>query len=245
GENLQDHLEVHIKHLSPHKGISKNKYLKKHRMIAAGLQWFLSKTGPAASGPSRVGGFFKSDPSRTHPDIQFHFWPYYAPGWLPDPTKDGYSFDVGPVQSRSRGWVRLTSADPHAAPKIQLNGLSHEQDFIEFREAIRLGREMAAQRAFDFCRGPEVFPGPDVQTDADIDAFVRANSGSAYHPCGTARMGSDDGAVVDTEARLNGIDGLRVVDASIIPSIPNGNINAPCMMIGEKIAHNILGKRPN
>lgn len=242
GENLQDHLEVHIKHLSPHKGISKNKYLKPHRMLMAGAQWFLTKTGPAASGPSRVGGFFKSDPSKTHPDIQFHFWPYYAPGWLPDPSMDGYSFDVGPVQSKSRGWVRLGSADPKAAPLIQLNGLSHQDDFVEFREAIRLGREMAAQSAFDFCRGPEVFPGPNVQTNEDIDTFVRANAGSAYHPCGTARMGTDHSAVVDTECRLNGIDGLRVVDASVIPSIPNGNINAPCMMIGERIAHAILGR---
>jgi len=133
GENLQDHLEVHIKHLSPHKGISKNKLLKPHRMVAAGAQWFLTKTGPAASGPSRVGGFFKSDPSKTHPDIQFHFWPYYAPGWLPDPSKDGYSFDVGPVQSASRGWVRLASRDPTDAPRIQLNGLSRDADFHEFR----------------------------------------------------------------------------------------------------------------
>ncbi|MEM1237228.1 MAG: choline dehydrogenase [Pseudomonadota bacterium] len=242
GENLQDHLEVHIKHLSPHRGISKNKYLKKHRMLMAGAQWFLNKTGPAASGPSRVGGFFKSDTAKSHPDIQFHFWPYYAPGWLPDPSKDGYSFDVGPVQSQSRGWVKLDSADPMADPRIQLNGLNHDQDFVEFREAIRLGREMAAQRAFDFCRGPEVYPGPDVKSNADIDDFVRANAGSAYHPCGTARMGTDEGAVVDPEARVRGIEGLRVVDASIIPSITNGNINAPCMMIGERVAHMILGR---
>ena len=241
GQNLQDHLEVHIKHLSPHKGISKNKYLKKHRMALAGAQWLLNKTGPAASGPSRVGSFFKSDSSKSHPDIQFHFWPYYAPSWLPDPAKDGYSFDVGPVQSQSRGWVRLASADPVADPLIQLNGLNHDQDFVEFREAIRLGREIAAQRAFDFCRGPEVFPGPEVTSNEDIDNFVRANAGSAYHPCGTARMGTDELAVVDPEARVHGIEGLRVVDASIIPSITNGNINAPCMMIGERVAHMILG----
>ncbi|MEM6480085.1 MAG: choline dehydrogenase, partial [Pseudomonadota bacterium] len=228
GANLQDHLEIHIKHLSPKKGISKNKWLKPHRMALAGAQWLLAKTGPAASGPSRVGGFFKSQSSKAHPDIQFHFWPYYAPGWLPDPSKDGYSFDVGPVQSRSRGRVELASADPLANPVIHQGGLAHEEDFVEFREAIRLGREMAAQKAFDFCRGPEIFPGPDVKSNDEIDAVVRAHAGSAYHPCGTARMGLDDGAVVDPEGRVHGIEGLRVVDASIIPSITNGNINAPC-----------------
>lgn len=244
GQNLQDHLEVHLKFRSPHKGISKNKLLKPHRILLAGAQWMLTHGGPAASGPSRVGGFFNAGLGSEHPDIQFHFWPYFAPGWLPDPSIDGYSIDVGPVQSQSRGWIKLRSANPFDTPVIQLNGLAHDRDFAEFREAIRIAREIEAQSAFEFCRGPEVSPGGKATSNADLDAYVRTHAGSAYHPCGTAKMGQGEMAVVDAQARVHGIDGLRVVDASIIPTIPNGNINAPCMMIGEKIAHEMLGRVP-
>jgi len=242
GENLQDHLEVHLKHQGRHKGISQNHLLRRHRILLAGIQWYLFKSGPAARAPSRVGGFFQSDPDAGHPDIQFHFWPYFLDGWSPPPDKDGYCFDVGPVRSESRGWVRLRSADPFDAPLIQLNGLSTDDDMRLFRRAIVIAREIAAQSAFDFCRGPEVSPGPDVTSDADLDAYVRANANSAYHPCGTAKIGSDAMAVVDAEGRVHGIDGLRIADASIMPKITNGNINAPVMMIGEKIAQNILGQ---
>lgn len=244
GQNLQDHLEVHLKHRSPHRGIGKNKYLRKHRMLMAGIEWYLFKTGPAASGPSQVGGFFRSDPSEPYPDIQFHFWPYFLEGWSPPPDKDGYVFDVGPVRSASRGSVTLGSADPFAPPRIVLNGLSDPEDLRRFRAGIRIAREIAAQAGFDFCRGPEVSPGPDVTTDADLDAYVRANANSAYHACGTARMGTDVLAVTDPQARVHGVGGLRVADASIIPVITNGNINAPSMMIGERVAHMILGREP-
>lgn len=235
GENLQDHLEVHLKHRSPHKGIGKNKYLKPHRVIAAGIQWYLTKTGPAANGPSLVGGFFRSGLDAGYPDIQCHFWPYYLEGWDLPTDKDGYSFDMGPTRSDSRGWVRLGSADPFAAPRICLNALSHPDDLPRFRAGIRIAREIAAQPAFDFCRGPEVSPGPEVTSDDDLDAYIRANANSAYHPCGTCAIGT----VVDSEARVFGIEGLRVADASIMPVITNGNINAPSLMIGERVAHMI------
>lgn len=238
GENLQDHLEVHVKHRSPIKGIGKNKNLATHRIILAGLQWALSKTGPAAFGPSAVGGFFRSGLDTGYPDIQFHFWPYYLEGWDLPPDKDGYAFDVGPVRSDGRGWVRLASADPFVAPRIQLNALSHGDDLKRFRAGIRIAREIAAQPAFAFCRGSEVAPGPDVRSDADLDEYIRNNANSAYHPCGTCAIGT----VVDPEARVYGIDGLRVADASIMPVITNGNINAPSMMIGERVAHMILGR---
>lgn len=244
GENLQDHLEVHLKYLSPHKGIGKNKLLRRHRVILAGLQWYLFKSGPAASGPSRVGGFFRSEPGQSHPDIQFHFWPYYMENWRLPPDRDGYSFDVGPVRSASRGRVWLASGDPFAAPRIVLNGLSTDRDMADFRTAIGIAREIASQPAFDFCRGPEVEPGPHLTADADLNAYVRANAASAYHPCGTCRMGMDAMAVVDPQARVHGIERLRVADASIMPSIPNGNINAPAMMIGEKVAHMIMRRDP-
>lgn len=145
------------------------------------------------------------------------------------------------MRSDSRGWLRLASADPFAPPRMRLNGLSTEKDRREFRAGIRMTREIAAQTAFGFCRGPEVAPGPEATSDADIDAFVRANANSAYHPCGTCRMGTDELAVVDPSLRVRGIDALRVADASIMPAITNGNINAPCMMIGEKAASLILG----
>lgn len=239
GRNLQDHIECHLKFRCPHKGMTKNHLMKSHRIMLAGIQWYLFKSGPAATTHSRIGAFFKSSKSATHPDIQFHFWPYFLDGWSPPTDKDGYCFDVGPTQSDSRGWVKLRSSSPFEPPRIQLNALSQDKDFSDFRAAIDIARDIAGQKAFDFCRGREVMPGPDTQTPADIDAYVRQYSNSAYHPCGTARMGTDELAVCDPQARVHGIEGLRVADASIMPRITNGNINAPCMMIGEKVAHMI------
>lgn len=238
GRNLQDHMECHLKFLCPHKGMGKNRYARPWRTALAGAEWLLFRTGPAASPPSRVGGFFKSAPDAPHPDIQFHFWPYYMEGWSLPPDKDGYSFDVGPTKPGSRGRVTLRSADPYAKPRILLNALSTAKEISDFKTAIRIARDIAAQPAFDFCRGPEAAPGPDVTSDADIENYVRAEAGSAYHPCGTAKMGADTDAdaVCDPRARVRGVEGLRVADASLMPVIPNGNINAPCMMIGEKVS---------
>ncbi len=240
GQNLQDHLEVHVMYSCPHRGMTKNKLLAWPRIAMAGAEWMLFRTGPAATSHSRVGAFFRSDASVAQPDIQFHFWPYFMDGWSPPPEKDGYCFDVGPVRSDSRGWVKLGSADPFAPPRILLKGLSTESDRSLFRTAMQFARDIAAQPAFDFCRGPEVSPGADVRTESELDEYVRNNANSAFHPCGTARMGNDAMAVTDPEARVHGIEKLRVADASIMPTITNGNINAPSMMIGEKVAHMIL-----
>lgn len=242
GENLQDHLEVHIKHrCAP--GLSKNKLVRPHRVLLAGMEWILFKTGPAATTHSRVGGFLRTDDGVDYPNLQYHFWPYFLDGWSPPPDKDGYCFDVGPLRSESRGWVKLASADPTAAPRMRLNGLSTERDLAEFRQCIRITREIAAQKAFDFCRGPEVSPGPEATSDADLDAYVRRNANSAYHPSGTCKMGTDPLAVVDPKLKVRGIDGLRVADASIMPVITAGNLNAPTMMIGERAADLILSER--
>ncbi len=235
GANLQDHLEVHVKHRCP-KGMSNNGLLRKDRMLMAGVRWFLFRSGPTAAPVSRVGGFLRTSEQAGYPNLQFHFWPYYLEGWSPPPDKDGYCFDVGPVRPKSRGWVKLRSANPLDSPRIALNGLSCEQDREEFRQCIRIAREIATQKAFDFCRGPEVSPGPGTMSDAQIDEYVRQNANSAYHPCGTCKIGSDELSVVDSELRVHGIDRLRVVDASVMPSITNGNINAPCLMIGERAA---------
>lgn len=236
GENLQDHLEVHLMHRCPHRGMSMNKWLARHRILLAGAQWLLLKSGPAAHAPSKVGAFLRSGDGAGYPDIQFHFWPYLLEGWTLPPDKDGYGLSLGPVRSPSRGWVRLRSADPFAAPRIQLNGLSHPEDFRIFRAAIEHAREIADQPAFEFCRGEEIRPGRDARAPDDLDAYVRAHANSAYHPCGTARMGFDSMAATDPRGRVHGIERLRVADASIMPAITNGNINAPCMMIGERIA---------
>ncbi|MDX1400770.1 MAG: choline dehydrogenase, partial [Kiloniellales bacterium] len=218
GQNLQDHLEVHVKHRCP-EGLSKNGLLRKDRMLLAGLQWFLFKSGPAATTPSRVGGFLKTDEAIDYPNLQYHFWPYYLEGWSPPADKDGYCFDVGTLRAESRGWIKLQSSDPFQSPRIHLNGLSREKDLVDFRRCIRMTREIADQPAFDFCRGPEVAPGPEVASDSEIDAYVRENANSAYHPCGTCKMGRDEMAVVDPELRVRGLEGLRVADASVMPSI--------------------------
>ena len=239
GANLQDHLEVHLKHRCA-RGLSKNGLLRKDRMLRAGIEWFLFKRGAAASTHSRVGAFLRTDDSVDYPNVQFHFWPFYLEGWSPPPHKDGYCFDVGPVRSQSRGRVGLRSADPLDAPTIRLNGLSLERDRVEFRDCIRLAREIAAQPAFDFCRGPEVSPGPEVRSDKDLDAYVRANANSAYHPCGSCKIGRDEMAVVDPALRVHGVDALRIADASVMPTITNGNINAVCLMIGARAADLIL-----
>ena len=240
GENLQDHLEVHVKHRTA-RGLSKNGLLRRDRVLRAGMEWFLFKSGEAATPHSRVGGFLCTDESVGYPNLQFHYWPFFLEGWSPPPRKDGYCFDVGPVRSDSRGRIRLRSADPLDAPRILLNGLALERDLAEFRQCIRIAREIASQRAFEFCRGPEVSPGPEVTSDRELDEYVRGNANSAYHPCGTCRMGVDDMSVVDPELRVHGIGGLRVADASVMPRITNGNINAPCLMIGERAAALILG----
>ena len=188
GENLQDHLEVHIKHRCP-PGLSKNKLVRPHRVLMAGIEWILFKTGPAATTHSRVGGFLRTDDSAAYPNLQYHFWPYFLEGWSPPPDKDGYCFDVGPLRSESRGWVKLASADPTAAPRMRLNGLSTDRDLKEFRQCIQITREIAAQKAFDGCRGPEVSPGPDAVSDSDLDDYVRRNANSAYHPSGHLQDG--------------------------------------------------------
>ncbi len=240
GQNLHDHLEVHVKYRCA-RGLSKNGLLRRDRLLRAGIEWFLFRRGAAATTHSRVGAFLRSDDKAGYPNLQYHFWPYFLEGWSPPPHKDGYCFDVGPVRSESRGWVKLRSANPLDPPRLLLNGLSTERDREEFRQGIRLAREIAAQPAFDFCRGEEVSPGAEVRSDVELDAYVRANANSAYHPCGSCRIGNDNLAVVDPELRVHGIDGLRVADASVMPSITNGNINAPCFMIGERAADLLRG----
>ncbi len=243
GKNLQDHIEAHIQ-VETNQTVSLNRYLKPHLMAWAGLQWFGAKRGVAAVNQCHVGAFLRTDDSITHPNIQFHFFPiFFGDNWIPDPNKNGYRLGVGPLRPTSRGIVRLASANPLDAPLIDPNYLASDKDRQEMRQGLKMGRDLLAQAAFSQFHQREDLPGSDVQTDAELDAFIRRDASSAYHPCGTARMGAegDDRAVVDLQLRVIGIQGLRIVDASVIPTIPSANINACVFMIAEKAADIILG----
>ncbi len=245
GENLQDHLEAHIQ-VETDQPVSLNRYLKPHLMTWAGLQWFGWKGGVAAVNQCHVGAFLRTDSTVSHPNIQFHFFPIlFGANWIPDPHKNGYRLGAGPLRPESRGTVRLASANPLDAPLIDPNYLATDKDKTEIRQSIKMGRELLAQAAFVPFHRREDLPGMHVQTDAEIDAFIRKDASSAYHPCGTARMGADgdERAVVDLQLKLNGVQGLRVVDASVIPTIPSANINACVFMLAEKAADLILEKQ--
>jgi len=180
-----------------------------------------------------------------YPDIQYHFLPLAVTYDGTSMAREhGFQAHVGPMRSKSRGWVRLASADPLDKPKICFNYLSHADDSPEMRACVRLTREIFAQPAFDRYRGREIQPGADVQTDEQIDAFVRDKVETAFHPSCSCKMGRPDDpmAVVDAETRVIGIDGLRIVDSSIMPSITTGNLNAPTIMLAEKAADHILGR---
>ena len=244
GENLHDHIEAHIQ-VETDQPVSLNKYLKPHLMLWAGMQWFGWKGGVAAVNQCHVGAFLRTDPDVTHPNIQFHFFPvFFGANWIPNPSKNGYRLGSGPMRPESRGSLRLASADPAAAPLIDPNYLATERDRYEMREGLKMGREVLAQSAFKPFHRREDLPGVDVRSDAELDAFIREDASSAYHPCGTARMGADgdERAVVDLQLRFRGVEGLRIVDASVIPAVPSANINACTFMIAEKAADLILGQ---
>ncbi|XP_071485276.1 choline dehydrogenase, mitochondrial-like [Diadema antillarum] len=248
GQNLQDHLEVYVQHRCTQPiTLYPAQWKFPHNMIRIGLQWFLFQTGLAASPHLEAGGFIRSRPGVEHPDIQFHFLPSVVNDHGREPgTCHAFQVHVGSMRATSRGTIKLKSKDPFEHPILDPNYLATEIDRWEMRECIKLTREIFAQPAFDPYRAEELQPGISVQTDAEIDAFIRAKADSAYHPSCTCKMGSEDDpmAVVDSSTRVFGIENLRVVDASIMPSIASGNLNAPTIMIAEKSADIILGKAP-
>lgn len=244
GRNLQDHLELYVQHACKE---PITLYITENAVnrVAIGLQWFLFKTGLGASAHLEAGAFIRRNAEVAHPDLQYHFLPSLVNDHGRKPIGcHGFQAHVGPMRPTSRGYLRLRSADPTVHPEIQPNYLATEQDRREMRDAVTLTREIFAQSAFDRFRGPEIQPGAAVRSNDELDAFVRAKSDSAYHPCGTCKMGIDEQAVVDGELRVRGLEGLRVVDASIMPSEPSGNLNAPTIMIAEKAADMILGEPP-
>ncbi len=246
GANLQDHLEVYIQQASV-QPITLYRYWNLWGKAMAGLQWLLARNGLGASNHFESAGFIRSRAGVEYPDIQFHFLPM-AVRYDGKAAAEGHGYQahVGPMRSPSRGWVRLRSADPKEPPVIRFNYMSEEQDWIDFRHCVRVTREIFAQPAFAAYRGREIQPGEAVQSDDEIDDFLRDHVESAYHPCGTCRMGRRDDrmAVVDPQGRVIGVSALRVADSSVFPRITNGNLNAPTIMVGEKIADHILGRDP-
>jgi choline dehydrogenase len=244
GENLQDHLEIYVQHACT-QPITLYFATKPLGRLRVGLRWLLCRNGWGATNLFEAGGFIRSNENAEHPNLQYHFLPI-AISYDGKSSHDGHGFQahVGPMRPESRGYVKLRSAEPREHPRIRFNYMMAEADRQEMREAVRLTREIFAQSAFDPYRGPELAPGPKVASDAGIDAFVRERAESAYHPCCSCRMGTDEMAVVDAECRVYGVEGLRVVDASIMPKLVSGNLNAPTIMIGEKAADIILGNQP-
>lgn len=245
GQNLQDHLELYIQ-MAASQPVSLFKYWNLLGKAYVGARWLLFKDGPGASNQFESCAFIRSQSGVDYPDIQYHFIPI-AVRYDGKAAAEGHGFQahVGPMRSPSRGEVTLRSSDPKEAPRIFFNYMSEEKDWEDFRRCIRLTREIFEQEAFKPFVKHEIQPGANVQTDDELDAFIREHAESAYHPCGTCRMGRADDpmAVVDPEGRVIGVEGLRVADSSIFPRITNGNLNGPSIMVGEKIADHVLGRR--
>jgi choline dehydrogenase len=244
GENLQDHLEFYFQ-VACKEPITLYSAMNPFAKALIGARWLLRRDGLGATNHFESCGFIRSRAGVRYPDIQYHFLPLaVAYDGSTMAREHGFQAHVGPMRSRSRGWVHLASANPLDKPKIRFNYMSHADDWREMRACVRLTREIFGQPAFDRYRGREIQPGAAVETDEQIDAFVRNKVESAFHPSCTCRMGrrEDPMAVVDSEARVIGIDGLRVVDSSIMPSITTGNLNAPTIMLAEKAADHILGR---
>ncbi|RWB28442.1 choline dehydrogenase [Mesorhizobium sp.] len=244
GRNLQDHMELYIQQGST-QPITLNSVLNPFSKAMIGAQWLFFKSGLGATNHFEAAAFVRSRAGVDYPDIQYHFIPAAVRYDGRAAAKaHGFQAHVGPMRSKSRGSVTLRSPDPGSKPVIRFNYMSHPDDWTEFRHCIRLTREIFGQSAFDPYRGKEISPGSHVQSDEDLDAFIRDHAESAYHPCGTCKMGRKDDpmSVVDPECRVIGVEGLRVADSSIFPRVTNGNLNAPSIMTGEKAADHILGR---
>ena len=244
GQNLQDHLEVHMQWEGPIES-SLNRHARFIRKVAAAIQWLTTRTGVCATNGVEVGAFTRSSPRVAHPDIQYHFFPFFLEGMDISRSRGGFCMCVGTLRARSRGTVRLKSSDPRQPPSIDCGYLTAPEDLADLRTCVRQARDIAWQPALALYRSRAAEPCALASTGAEIDQAIRENAESAYHPCGTCKMGMDDLAVVDPHCRVYGVDGLRVVDSSVIPSITSGNLNAPTIMIGERAADLIAGKRPS
>ncbi len=242
GQNLQDHLNIAVVHACT-KAVTFDRYDNPFRKLAIGLQWILTRKGFVASNVWEAGGFIYGNDKVDFPNLQYHFAPVHHE-YHGEKIKlfQGFITQLDQLRPRSRGEIRLLSADPAHRPAAYFNYLSDSYDMIELSEAVMCIRELLSQPAFDELRGKELRPGSDMTSKADIERYIRANATTDYHPCCSCRMGSDEMAVVDEELRVHGVDGLRVVDASVMPDIVSGNLNAPTQMMAYRAADFILGR---
>ena len=242
GQNLQDHMDVSIK-TACNKPVSFMPVMRYPRKALTGLRWLLLRSGLAATNHFEAAGYIRTRQDRIQPNVQLLFIPMmYNEDGSPLTHRHGYQVTVMPLRPKSRGELTLTSADPHAPPRLNYNYLQHRDDLTELRDGIKHLRRILSQPAFAPYRGAELEPGSNATSDAAIDAHILKTVKSNYHPCGTCRMGTGDDAVVDADGRVRGVEGLRVVDASIMPGITSGNINAPTLMLAEKMSDAILAR---
>ena len=242
GQNLQDHLSIDSAYYCK-EPITLHTLTHPMKKLSIGLKWLATRSGIGASHIWEMGGFVFGNDQVTHPNLQYHFTPVYS-DWHNRKIRlqQGYVLSCDQLRPKSRGEVKLRSDDPHDRPASHFNYMSHPDDTRELVEALKVMQELLTQPAFDEFRGERINPAPEAKTDRELEAWVRGYSSTDYHPCGTCRMGHDDLAVVDGQLRVHGVDHLRVVDASVMPDIVSGNLNAPTQMIGERAADYILDK---
>ena len=244
GRNLQDH-QIGSIQMACRQPVSLAGHLRAASRVRAVVRWLLRRDGLLASNHFECGAFIRSAAGVRFPDIQLYCFPVaVAEGSSDFMRAHGFQIQVSPQRSPSRGSVELASADPDRAPAIRYNYLQSAQDCVDFRAGFRLAREILRQEAMRALCGEELSPGAAIADDEALDRFVRANVQSSYHPSGSCRMGRDPMAVVDPQCRVHGLDGLRIADASIMPTVPSCNTNCPTMMIGEKAADLIAGRAP-
>ena len=240
GRNLQDHLETYIQQ-ECNTSDTLYKYINKFNMIKAGIQWFLNKSGPCSTSFLEAGGFCKSSPDKEYPNIQFHFFPSFViDHGKVDPDAHGYQLHASLNQPKSRGNIELNTSNPYDHPKIQFNYLEDEYDLNETVKCIHVAREILKQNSMKPYAGKEIGPGDHAQNEEEIREYIRSKAETAYHPSCTLKMGVDDMAVVNEKLKVNGLQNLRVADASVMPEITSGNLNAPTLMIAERAADFIL-----
>ena len=234
GKNLQDHLETYIQQecKTPDTLYSFTKLFNKIRI---GIEWFLFKKGPCSYSFLEAGGFAKSSKEQKISNIQFHFFPSFVidHGLIP-PSSHGYQLHASPNHPKSRGSVTLNSSNPYDYPKILFNYLEHEDDLKQTRECIHIARKILSQESLKPYSGKEVGPGVEAQSEEQLNEYIKSKAETAYHPCGTLKMGIDKMAVVDENLKIHGMQNIRIVDAAVMPEIPSANLNAPTLMIAEK-----------
>lgn len=245
GKNLQDHLDTYLQWKCK-EPITLYAASFPHNMIKWGAEWFLRHSGMCSSAHLESGGFIRTRAGIEYPDLQFHFLPGALTGQLDPGGSHAFQVHCSTMRATSRGYIKLQTKDPGQAPIIDPNYFSTKQDIIDYRNSVRLTQEIVNQPAFDKYRGDAITPGDEIKSDSEIDAWVRETCHSAYHPCGACKMGSSDDpqAVVDSSGKVFGIDRLRVIDSSIMPSVVTGNLNAPTIMMAEKLSDQVRGHTP-